>query len=103
MRPSSKAMEFPALTTSNANHNSMPATLSPPIATADQELCRRVLGELAETQRLSLKRLGVEVRQGIVHLRGCVKSFYEKQLAIRSCIRAAGAGRLVDAVEVPAG
>lgn len=78
-------------------------TQSPSIATADRELCRRVLGELAQTHRMSLKRLGVEVRQGMVYLRGSVKSFYEKQLAIRSCIRAAGTGRLVDAVEVPAG
>jgi osmotically-inducible protein OsmY len=81
----------------------MPAYTSPSMAAADQELCRRVLGELAETHRLSLQRLAVEVHHGIVHLRGCVKTFYEKQLAIRSCIRAAGAGRLVDAVEVPAG
>jgi osmotically-inducible protein OsmY len=74
-----------------------------PLIAADQDLCRRVLGELAGTHRLSLQRLGVEVRQGTVHLRGRVKSFYEKQLAIHSCIRAAGAGRVVDAVEVPAG
>lgn len=70
---------------------------------ADQELHRRVLGELADTHRHSLQGLAVEVRQGMVHLRGCVRSFYEKQLAIHSCIRAAGAGRVVDAVEVPAG
>jgi hypothetical protein len=41
------------------------------------------------------------VRQGMIHLSGCVRSFYEKQLAIHSCIRVAGAGHLIDAVEVP--
>ena len=71
-------------------------------ATSDQELRQRIVGELAETRRSSLARLRVEVQHGVVHLRGCVRSFYEKQLAIHSCIRAAGAGRLVDAVEVPA-
>ena len=79
----------------------MPAEmlLAPP--TADLELRRRVEGELAQTHRLSLQRLAVEVRQGMIHLSGCVQSFYEKQLAIHTCIRAAGAGHLIDAVEVP--
>ncbi len=72
---------------------------SPP--SADQELRRRVEGELAETHRPNLARLAVDVRQGMIHLSGCVTSFYEKQLAIHSCIRAAGAGHLIDAVEVP--
>jgi osmotically-inducible protein OsmY len=75
----------------------------PPPAAADQELYCRVVSELHQTRRLSLQRLGVEVREGIVHLRGCVQSFYEKQLAMHSCIRAAGAGRVIDAVEVPIG
>lgn len=78
-----------------------PLSLPVPPPSADQELRRRVVGELAETHRLSVQRLAVEVHQGMVHLSGCVTSFYEKQLAIHSCIRAAGAGRLVDAVEVP--
>lgn len=79
----------------------MPVETPPTIQSADLELRRRVEGELAETHRPSLTRLAVDVRQGMIHLSGCVQSFYEKQLAIHSCIRAAGAGRLIDAVEVP--
>ena len=79
----------------------MPAETLLASPTADLELRRRVEGELAETHRPSLTRLAVEVRQGMIHLSGCVQSFYEKQLAIHSCIRAAGAGHLIDAVKVP--
>ena len=78
----------------------MPAEMLAPLS-ADLDLRRRVQGELAETHRPNLARLAVEVRQGMIHLSGCVQSFYEKQLAIHSCIRAAGAGHLIDAVEVP--
>ena len=78
----------------------MPAEMLAPLS-ADLDLRRRVQGELAETHRPSLARLAVDVRQGMIHLSGCVQSFYEKQLAIHSCIRAAGAGHLIDAVEVP--
>ena len=38
----------------------------------------------------------------MVTLSGCVASFYEKQLAIHSCVAVAGRGRLVDAVQVAA-
>ena len=79
----------------------MPAETLLTVPPADLELRRRVEGELAETHRPSLTRLAVDVRQGMIHLSGCVQSFYEKQLAIHSCIRVAGAGHLIDAVEVP--
>jgi osmotically-inducible protein OsmY len=69
----------------------------------DQLLETRVIDHLRETQRPGLRRLIVEVKAGTVYLRGRVSSFYEKQLAIHSCIRAAGIGRLIDRVEVAPG
>lgn len=79
----------------------MLAEAIPRLGQDDRELQGRVVSELRQTRRPSLQRLGVEVRQGIVHLRGCVQSFYEKQLAMHTCMRAAGVGRVIDAVEVP--
>ena len=68
----------------------MPMDFAPALERADQELQRRVVGELAEKNRPSLRRLAVQVQQGIVTLTGCVASFYEKQLAIHSCVAVAG-------------
>lgn len=69
---------------------------------ADGEIERRVVGQLADKNRPSLRRLVVQVDHGMVTLRGCVLSFYEKQLAIHSCLSVTGQGGLIDAVEVAA-
>jgi osmotically-inducible protein OsmY len=47
-----------------------------------------------------LRRLGVEASAGQVTLRGRVRTFYEKQLAIHCCQRVAGVTHVVDAIEV---
>ena len=80
----------------------MPMDFAPALVIPDQEIQRRVRGHLAETNRPSLRRLEVQVHQGMVTLSGLVTSFYEKQLAIHSCVSVAGCGRLVDAVQVAA-
>jgi osmotically-inducible protein OsmY len=80
----------------------MPMEFAPALDMADQEIQRRVVGQLAEKNRPSLRRLAVQVHQGIITLSGSVTSFYEKQLAIHSCVAVAGRGRLVDAVQVAA-
>ena len=72
-------------------------------ATADRLLASQIATQLAETNRASLRRLSVNVHAGEVTLRGCVGSFYEKQIAIQACRMLAGIDRLVDAVEVAAG
>lgn len=66
---------------------------------SDRELERKIVVQLAETQRAGLKSLAVQVVNGRVQLRGRVSSFYEKQLAIHSC-QSAGVARSVDAGEV---
>lgn len=80
----------------------MPMEFAPVMEIPDQELQLRVKGQLAEKNRPSLRRLDVRVHQGMITLSGSVTSFYEKQLAIHSCVSVAGCGRLVDAMQVAA-
>jgi osmotically-inducible protein OsmY len=68
----------------------------------DRLLERRIAGQLAGSNRASLRQLAVNVTGGSVTLRGSVATFYEKQLAIQTCRMLAGLERLIDAVEVAA-
>ena len=70
--------------------------------TTDDDLANRIVHQLAETNRASLRRLSVAVHGGEVTLRGRVGSFHEKQVAIQTCRVLAGIERLVDVVEVAA-
>lgn len=67
---------------------------------ADYELESRLQSELSKNQRPSFKRLHVDVVAGIVTLSGCVRSFYERQLAVQCCRRVPGVAQMIDAVEV---
>ena len=78
----------------------MPVTIAAATLSTDRELKQRISEQLAETNRPNLRRLAVIVDAGSVTIRGCVQSFYERQLAIRSCQSLAGVVRLIDAVEV---
>jgi osmotically-inducible protein OsmY len=75
---------------------------APVFASTDCLLATQITTQLAGTNRASLKRLAVDVREGEVTLSGCVGSFYEKQIAIEACRRRFDIGRLIDAVEVVA-
>jgi len=68
----------------------------------DRLLESQVTTQLAETKRASLQRLSVDAHAGHVTLRGCVNSFYEKQIAIQACRMLSGIEQLTDAVEVAA-
>jgi osmotically-inducible protein OsmY len=70
------------------------------LAMADRLLADRIVNDLADTHRFNLRRLSVDVQAGEVTLRGCVGSFYEKQIAIQTCRVLPGIDRLIDAVEV---
>ena len=67
---------------------------------SDRQLERQIARQLAETNRRGLTRLAVSVAGGRITLRGCVASFYEKQLAIETCRGLAGIEQLIDAVDV---
>jgi osmotically-inducible protein OsmY len=67
---------------------------------ADRDLERRITRFLLDKQVPGLRNLEVEAHGGQVTLRGCVQSFYEKQLSHSLCRRVAGVIRLIDAVDV---
>jgi osmotically-inducible protein OsmY len=66
----------------------------------DQQLERRVRNFLAQRSVPGLRRLAIEVDGTSVVLRGQVRSYYEKQLAVHCCRRVAGVIDVVDAIEV---
>ncbi len=74
--------------------------IASPAGKSDCLLADRIVLHLAETNRASLKRLSVDVREGEVTLRGCVGSFYERQIAIQTCRELSGISRVIDALEV---
>ena len=78
----------------------MPVIAAAATLSTDRELKQRISEQLAETNRPNLRRLAVVVNAGCVTIRGCVQSFYERQLAIRSCQSLSGVERFIDAVEV---
>jgi osmotically-inducible protein OsmY len=76
----------------------MPAILT---GDTDSELQRRIVNFLHQRHVPSLRNIDVDVKQGVVTMRGFVDSFYHKQLCLNCCQRVAGVVRLVDQVEVP--
>ncbi|WP_254506973.1 BON domain-containing protein [Anatilimnocola floriformis] len=78
------------------------SVLSTASCDADQRLQTRIVTQLSQSHHQALRKLAVEVREGLVTLRGNVRWFYEKQVAIQHC-QAEGARQLIDAVEVAAG
>lgn len=68
----------------------------------DQDLKRRIVNYLLDRNRHSLRSLNVDVEKGMVVIKGCVDTFYEKQLCLHCCQRVAGVIRLVDEIEVAA-
>jgi len=50
----------------------------------------------------TLRRVAVEINGDAVLLRGTVRSYHEKQIAIQFASRVAGVRRVIDMIEVPA-
>jgi osmotically-inducible protein OsmY len=69
---------------------------------ADRDLERRVVNYLSGRHVPGLRHLEVQARNGVVTLRGRVRSFYEKQLCNQCCRRVAGVMSLVNSVDVVA-
>ncbi|MCE9605292.1 MAG: BON domain-containing protein [Planctomycetia bacterium] len=66
----------------------------------DVDLRRRVVSFLTDSNMPGLRQLRVDAVDGIVTLRGTVRTYYEKQLSQQRCKRVAGVVRLIDRVEV---
>lgn len=67
---------------------------------SDFDLCRRVRNLLSASD--SLRRLQIDVLNGVVCLNGSVHTFYEKQLAANGCQRVAGVRGIDNQVVVAA-
>ncbi len=66
----------------------------------DQDFLSRLRGQLAGQHLKALKELQVEVSELAVTLRGCVNSFYERQMALTCTRRVAGLRQIVDHIDV---
>ncbi len=67
---------------------------------SDGDLRRRVANYLASRHVLSLRFLTIEASNGVITLRGRVRSFHERQVGVSSAQRVAGVLRVLDAIEV---
>jgi len=70
---------------------------------AASDLKRRIVNFLATRNRPGLRQIELEVRDGVVMLRGRVRTFYDKQLAAHCCSRVAGVHQIIDDIQVVAG
>jgi osmotically-inducible protein OsmY len=66
----------------------------------DRDVERRVINYLSRQHFPGLRSVEVEAAQGVVTIRGRVKSFHERQLCINCCQRVAGVVHLNDEIQV---
>lgn len=68
----------------------------------DRDVERRVINYLSRQHFPGLRSVEVESSQGVVTIRGRVKSFHERQLCINCCQRVAGVVQFNDEIQVEA-
>jgi osmotically-inducible protein OsmY len=84
-------------------------TLTPPqspsacASSIDEDLSRRIRLFLATLHLAGLKRIHIEVEEGLVTIGGIVRSYYERQLAVACVRRVAGVRQIVDRIRVTEG
>lgn len=66
----------------------------------DEDVAHRVEEFLSRQHFPTIQQLGIVVEQGELTVRGCVESFYEKQVAMTVCQQVPGVLMLVDEIEV---
>jgi osmotically-inducible protein OsmY len=69
---------------------------------SDQDIQFRVGSYLRSRHFQTLREIDIDVENGTVTLAGTVGSFYEKQIALNSCLRVAGVLHLIDHLSVSA-
>jgi osmotically-inducible protein OsmY len=72
-----------------------------PSQPADRELEGRVHATLQTLNRAVARRVIIEVKDGLVTLRGDVPTFYARQIIIHECQRVPGVTRVNDELSVP--
>jgi BON domain len=77
----------------------MPVSLTE-LSAADEDLSRRVRLFLQQQRLNSGGRLVIEAHRGVVTIRGAVSTFHQRQLIVSAARRVAGAGQIVDELQV---
>ena len=82
-------------------------TLAPPLpassvcrSSVDEDLSRRIRLFLDTLRLAVLRRIHVEVEEGLVTIGGIVSSYYDRQLAVACVRRVAGVRQIVDKIRV---
>ena len=66
----------------------------------DERLAKNVRNFVANQIPAAIKQVRVDAEQGSVKLRGCVRSFYQKQLWLSGSTKVAGVRRVIDEIKV---
>jgi osmotically-inducible protein OsmY len=69
-------------------------------ASDDERLANNVRNFVASRIPAATKQVRVDAEQGTVTLRGCVRSFYQKQLWLSGSTKVAGVRRVIDEIDV---
>ncbi len=78
----------------------MSSALTEPADESSWEIKRRITNMLCQRGVSSLRRLDIDVADGIVTLRGIVRSFYERQLCLACTQHVPGVFSVVDEIKV---
>jgi hypothetical protein len=81
----------------------MVTSIHNPLQHEDADLHVRVAIALTLRQRQSLREIDLEVIEGVVHLRGTLPSFFDRQLAVETARRVAGVVQVQDNLWVAEG
>jgi len=75
-------------------------TISPPRPNPPQRILEGAESCLRSNPYLALKNVTCDYREGVLTLRGCLPSYYLKQIAQTAVARVAGGVRIVNEIEV---
>jgi CO dehydrogenase/acetyl-CoA synthase epsilon subunit len=98
IRQMTVAPETASLSTMETHSQTLDATI-PAALNANEQLRQRVRLFLTGSNLPGLRHIDVEVHGDTVILNGSVRTFYEKQLAVRLSRRVAGVIHVVDSIE----
>lgn len=77
-------------------HDAWPVRVDVPAEKINADMQRRVRSFLATRSEPGLRRIDIEADGSRITLRGQVRSYYERQLAVHCCRRVAGVTEVVD-------
>lgn len=88
------------MSTTTNNHLAKLSETEKQLLDNDQKLAQRVERILADQHFPTIRRLSVDVYDGVVTVTGQVTTWHEKQVAISTCQQVPGVDSLVDQIDV---